>query len=323
MSKHTFEHTGNYICTCGKTFTSSQKYNSHLSRCKIHLGEERYNANIKANKDALLRGIETQRKIRKEKAEKRILLARKEWEATDHYCEKCGKKIEYENIIGSGRFCSRSCSNSRKHSEDTKSKIGNSVKKTFKEHPYKVSKPSYKVYTSSWNNRKWLIRRLLQDINYFYLDRGRCPRCNKKLEFVKYLRGSKYCPKCRCLGNGGLMSLKIGRGNGGWYKGIYCMSTYELVYVIYNLDHDIKFKPCKRIYTYLWKNTLHKYHPDFELDDGTIIEIKGYLTDQDKAKINAVKDMPIKVLFEKDLQYAFEYVKENYSYKKLKDLYDK
>lgn len=128
MSKHTFEHIGNYTCTCGKTFTSSQKYNAHLSHCKIYLGEERYNANVKANKDALLRGIETQRKIRKEKAEKRILLARKEWEATDHYCEKCGKKIEYENIIGSGRFCSRACANSRTPSEETKSKTSKSLK---------------------------------------------------------------------------------------------------------------------------------------------------------------------------------------------------
>ena len=113
-----------------------------------------------------------------------------------------------------------------------------------------------------------------------------------------------------------------GRGKKGWYKGVYCRSTYELVYVIYNFDHNIKFKPCDKIYNYDWEGSVHKYYPDFELSDGTIIEIKGYSNNQTKAKINSVIDRPIKVLFEKDLQYAFDYVKETYTYNKLEDLYD-
>ena len=113
-----------------------------------------------------------------------------------------------------------------------------------------------------------------------------------------------------------------GRGKKGWYKGIYCRSTYELVYVIYNLDNNIKFEPCKRIYEYSYKGEKHKYYPDFELDNGTIIEIKGYSNEQTKAKINSVKDRPIKVLYKDDLDYAFKYVYENYNYNKLEDLYD-
>ena len=120
----------------------------------------------------------------------------------------------------------------------------------------------------------------------------------------------------------GGLRLNSGRGKKGYYKGFYCRSTYELVYVIYNLDHNIHFKPCKRIYLYEYNGEKHRYYPDFELDDGIIIEIKGYSNKQTLAKINSVKDRPIKVLFRQDLEYAFDYVKFNYIYEKLEDLYE-
>ena len=66
-----------------------------------------------------------------------------------------------------------------------------------------------------------------------------------------------------------------------------------------------------------------EYYPDFELEDGTIVEIKGYDNGTTEAKIDSVKDRPIKVLYKNDLKYAFDYVKESYKYKDLKDLYDK
>lgn len=42
-------------------------------------------------------------------------------------CERCGK--EHDGTFGSGRFCSRSCANSKKHSEETKRKIQQGVLK--------------------------------------------------------------------------------------------------------------------------------------------------------------------------------------------------
>ena len=121
----------------------------------------------------------------------------------------------------------------------------------------------------------------------------------------------------------GGIRINSGRGKKGWYKGYYCRSTYELVYVIYNIDHNIKFAPCKRIYFYYWNNEQHRYYPDFELEDGTIVEIKGYLDKQAEAKIASVKDRPIKVLMKEDLDYAFTYVKQHYTYNNLEDLYKK
>lgn len=113
-----------------------------------------------------------------------------------------------------------------------------------------------------------------------------------------------------------------GRGKKGWYKGFFCDSTYELAYIIYNLDHNIDFKKCERIYTYTYKGETHKYYPDFELPDGSLVETKGYHSEVVDIKTASVTDRPIKVLFEKDLQYAFDWVKQNYTYSQLSDLYE-
>ena len=35
---------GYYVCKCGKEFTEPNKFNAHKSHCRIHLGEEKFNA---------------------------------------------------------------------------------------------------------------------------------------------------------------------------------------------------------------------------------------------------------------------------------------
>lgn len=137
------------------------------------------------------------------------------------------------------------------------------------------------------------------------------------------LRKQKISATMKCNKNAGGLRQGSGRGKKGLYKGYYCDSTYELVYVIYNIDHQIKFDRCKLSYQYTYKGQVHNYHPDFILEDGSLVEIKGYMTDLVDIKLSSVKDRPIKILLENDLKYAFDYVKENYSYNKLTDLYDK
>lgn len=113
-----------------------------------------------------------------------------------------------------------------------------------------------------------------------------------------------------------------GRGKKGWYSGFFCDSTYELAYIIYNLDHNIIFKRCNRVYLYEHNGKSFKYFPDFELADGSLVEIKGYHSEVVDLKTASVTDRPIKVLYENDLQYAFNWVAQNYSYKDLSDLYE-
>ena len=112
-----------------------------------------------------------------------------------------------------------------------------------------------------------------------------------------------------------------GWGKHGHYKGFYCDSTYELVYVIYNLDNGIEFKRCDLSYDYEFKGKRHKYHPDFILSDGTLVEIKGYWTEVVDAKTKSV-DRPILILYKEDLKPMFDWAKEHYRYKRLEDLYE-
>jgi very-short-patch-repair endonuclease len=72
-----------------------------------------------------------------------------------YICEKCGKQVEQK--YGSGRFCSRSCANSRIRTEEIKNKISDSCKGKFKSwrelHPDEW-KQSYK---KSWITKKQKI----------------------------------------------------------------------------------------------------------------------------------------------------------------------
>lgn len=104
-----------------------------------------------------------------------------------------------------------------------------------------------------------------------------------------------------------------GRGKQGWYYDYWCDSTYELAFVIYCIDHKIKFSRNTIKYPYKKNNETHYYLPDFMMENGDLVEIKGYLTLDTLLKISAVKDRKIKVLFYEDIKYMFDYVCEKYN----------
>jgi hypothetical protein len=113
-----------------------------------------------------------------------------------------------------------------------------------------------------------------------------------------------------------------GRSKSGYYRGIYCGSTYELCWVIYSLDHGIEFT---RFPGKLEKDKV-VYYPDFLLADGkTIVETKGYEKEEVVNKKTLVAESfgyNVVVLRKNDLKYAFDYVKEKYNTSKFYDLYD-
>ena len=102
-----------------------------------------------------------------------------------------------------------------------------------------------------------------------------------------------------------------GRGKKGWYKGIFCSSTYELAFLIYCFDHNIDVKRYDGFYIYSYGGKTRRYYPDFIINN-TLVEIKGYYTPQVEAKTLSVTDRPIKVLYRKDLDEVFNYIFDTY-----------
>lgn len=115
---------------------------------------------------------------------------------------------------------------------------------------------------------------------------------------------------CKCGG----YKKKSGRSYHGYYKGIWCDSTYELAYLIYCLDHNIDIKRCNETFKYEYENKIHEYHPDFEVN-GILIEIKGYYTELVDIKASSIIEKPYKILYYDDLQEVFEYVAITYNKK--------
>ena len=103
---------------------------------------------------------------------------------------------------------------------------------------------------------------------------------NKKVSDETKKKISETCKKNKLSGG---YRKGSGRGKKGTYKGYYCDSSWELAYVIYNLDHNIKFERNEELSPYEFNGEQHKYKPDF-IENGVYIEIKGYFTEQVKAK---------------------------------------
>jgi hypothetical protein len=125
---------------------------------------------------------------------------------------------------------------------------------------------------------------------------------------LEQIRINKIAEKAK-LNNGGLRKGS-GRGKKGWYKGYWCDSSWELAFVIYNIDHGIPFKRNTEGFIYNFKGSLHKYYPDFIIDD-CYYEIKGYLSEQNLEKINSF-EYNIKVIDKIGIQRYISYAKNKY-----------
>lgn len=217
------------------------------------------------------------------------------------FCKTCGKEffedwrkdkthIKDRPLM----FCSRSCANSRKRNEDYKQKI--SI----------VMKSSIKGKEASLKRKEQRIEKT-------------CLFCKKSFSVPKCYKRRFYCSrKCWCLDPNKikLVTTKLGgyrQGSGnsksGYYKNIFCGSTYELIWVIYQIDHNIPFERFSKKLVY---NSLI-YYPDF-LQDSNIIEIKGYYTDTvEKQKLVAEKNFYNFIIkYKNDLKEEFAYFEKTY-----------
>lgn len=125
-----------YICVCGKEFYNPQKFNYHKSRCKEHMLQKYGNlSKLEETEIKRKKSFSATCKIKKKNLIENNLKKKEDflqnWISEQHECESCGKIMtEY---FGSGRFCSRSCANKHKYSQETKHKISTSLIKAFNE----------------------------------------------------------------------------------------------------------------------------------------------------------------------------------------------
>ena len=113
-----------------------------------------------------------------------------------------------------------------------------------------------------------------------------------------------------------------GRGKNGWYKGYWCDSSWELAWVIYHLDNNIKFERCMHSFNYIYNNTKYKYHPDFIIEN-TLYEIKAFETERHKIKYTSISnDFVLNIMYKNDIEPLIKWVKQKYNVKDITLLYD-
>lgn len=229
---------------------------------------------------------------------------------------KCGKDFDLEikkSYYERGEYrktCSKSCASSNIKSEESKKKTSNSIKNSIKSKEAIEKRKGIRNNLSE--NRKELLLtnsriRIINDY-IFYVDT--CQYCNQEL-IHKNPGIRKYHSDCWKKCSGGYKEGSVKNFKSGTYKGFYCDSSWELAYVIYNLDHNIKFERNSKGFEYTYEGKKHNYYPDFILEDGTYIEIKNYKSKLTESKINNFPSK-IQVLYKEDLSYVFDYVINKY-----------
>ena len=113
-----------------------------------------------------------------------------------------------------------------------------------------------------------------------------------------------------------------GRGIKGWHKGFYCRSTWELAWLVYQLEHEIKVEHCHDTFEYEFEGKKHRYYPDF-IVDGKYIEIKGFRNKNVAAKIEQFPHDKELILVEgkKEIKPYLKYCEEKYGKEFWKTLY--
>ena len=196
-------------------------------------------------------------------------------------CERCGTNVI--NKYGSGRFCSKKCACSHIQTEMQNKSRREKLEK-FKIVNCLICGKPFKI--TSWKTRK---------------------TCSDACKKVIYSINGK-----KAVSGGD--RINSGKSKCGYYKGIYCGSTYELAFLVYCLDNNIKIERNEDYFLYTHNGETHKYFPDFKINNKTYIEIKGVHSEIVDIKLKCV-DKPIQILFKNDLKTCFDHLVNNYGLK--------
>jgi hypothetical protein len=223
----------------------------------------------------------------------------------------CGKEAKY--FFKSGKGC---CEKSPNSCEGKRNKDSEKKKGKFKGTPYwKLPEDKRTSPLIPWNKGKSGVyseeyRKKISNSLKGRTDIGRASTDEKEKERKQKISESmKKNPLSGGIREGG------GRGKKGRYKGYWCDSSWELAWVIYNLEHNIKFERNNVGFVYEFNGRNRKYYPDFIISE-TYYEIKGRrsfekMDDENKEKIKQFK-FNLKVLYEKDMKPFLGYVINKY-----------
>jgi len=233
-------------------------------------------------------------------------------------CLKCNKEFEEtgtENHFKNGKvrkYCSAKCANTHILTDATKLKISEAVKNS---ETYQINNKIALKHRIENNNLKLgIVSRNEKNEPLFEFT---CLHCNKN--GFKNRRDGIYHLECWLKISGGLKP-GTSRGKHGWYKGYRCDSSYELAFVIYNLEHNIKFERNKKGFEYQYENKKHLFYPDFIIGD-KYVEIKNFRSEITDTKINAFPHT-INVIYKDTIKPYLDYVIDKYGKDFIK-LYEK
>lgn len=194
---------------------------------------------------------------------------------------KCGK--EHDGSFGSGKFCSRSCANSRVWSEKDKIKKSESAKRS----------EFVKIANKRKRDNRFVRNRYgLKQEKIIWT----CPYCGKQLK-IRITQKKSYCNNntpCQKQYHSEFQKSQIlsGKRVNNWggrckkieYNGIKLDGSFELEFVKWCERNEIWFERNKDKFEYFYNGKLKHYFPDFKLEDNIYVECKGYETEKDRAK---------------------------------------
>ena len=146
-------------------------------------------------------------------------------------------------------------------------------------------------------------------------------------EIELYWKGKHHSDKTieKMKNNENCGGLRVGSGRGkmGYYKGYYCRSSWELAWVVYQLEHNIIPEQCYEYFEYFVDGEKHRYYPDFKIGD-VYIEIKGaHYNNWEKKKEQFPKEKNLIVIDgKKEIKQYLQYVEEKYGKEFWKRLYE-
>lgn len=270
-----------HICKyCGKEFKTAAKLGGHVSKCKLNPKFEQTINKI----------VETKKK----NADVKIYVFNCEVCNTE-YTLKLSKK-QYINKSYK-KTCCRHCASiltARNTNKSIKNqKISKSVKLNTKD---KIKQIKYCKLCGN------IIDISIRKQSVFCSDK--CYNEHKRSVLSKNAKLRNF---------GGYKPNSIKKHKHGIYNGIHYDSSWELAYIIYNLEHNIPIKRCTQIRTYVNEyNKICNYIPDFEVDN-EIIEIKGYFSEN--AKLKAKYNPDITLILAKDMGKYLDYTISKYGSK--------